>query len=99
MHYFDPETINAADESDAPVLIQASVITRTVWTLVYADTGKPVVKGTILPNFRGEAFAIVGGKPPHKPSSTGSVISKAPNPPEFEAERYPSVFGLEWRKH
>lgn len=41
--------------------------------------------------FRGEDIAITGGRPPHKPGSTGRVFHK-----NIGGEYFPSVVDLEW---
>ena len=64
-------------------------ITQDGWTLVHARTGKPVSEGDVVLDFRGEADTIMGGRPPHKPASTGRVHTSA-------GEFYPSVFDLKW---
>ena len=43
-------------------------------------------------SFRGESYVITGGRPPHKPESTGKVWTSD------NGEYYPGVFGLRWVK-
>jgi hypothetical protein len=61
------------------------------WTLVDSQN-KPVFLGEILEDFRGDQSRITGGKPPHKPSSTGRVWTAG------GAEFFPSVFNCTWIK-
>lgn len=60
------------------------------WTLVRSDSKIPVCLGDTLTDFRGHTAPLTGGRPPHKPSSTGRVYV------EPGLEFFPSVFGLEW---
>jgi len=57
------------------------------WILVHADTGVPVKQGEKVGDFH-----IEGGRPPHKPSSTGRVWVK-----EYSQEYFPTVFKLKWK--
>ncbi len=69
-----------------------AVIKQGEWVLVNDKTGVPVVEGDVVTDFRGEADTIRGGRPPHKPSSSGFVwVSSG-------SECYPSVFDLKWIK-
>lgn len=70
-------------------------ITRDNWTLTYEETGQPVAMGEIGETFRGEAVTIIGGTPPHKPSSTGRVTIKSIEG-GWEQEYFPSVVGCKW---
>lgn len=65
-------------------------IKKDGWALVHERTGKPVLERDVVLDFRGEADTIIGGRPPHKPSSSG-FIHTADN-----REVYPSVFDLKW---
>lgn len=60
------------------------------WRLCYADTTDPVRKNTEAYDFRGNVDTIVGGRAPHKPSSTGRVWTADGR------EYFPSVFGMHW---
>lgn len=62
------------------------------WTLVHKETGKPVAMNEKVEDFRGDKDIVIGGRPPHKPSSTGHVWVKG------GGEFYPSVFGLKWAR-
>ena len=68
-------------------------ITQDGWTLVHGRTGVPVQEGEVVRDFRGKAETIKGGRPPHKPESTGHVWVGA-----YSQEYYPSVFDLRWIK-
>jgi hypothetical protein len=65
------------------------VITYDNWTLQHAD-GTPVCVGETLTTHRDETYVITGGRPPHKPSSTGRVWV------EGGGEYFPSVFNIKW---
>lgn len=60
------------------------------WKLIHEKTGKPVVFGESYMDFRGEFNIIVGGTPPHKPSSTGRVETS------FGSTYFPCVFNMKW---
>jgi hypothetical protein len=66
-------------------------IAKDGWVLCHARTGKTVVEGEVVLDFRGEADTVMGGTPPHKPSSTGRVWVQG-------GEFYPTVFDLVWRR-
>ena len=59
------------------------------WTLHHKD-GRPVAVGDVVTDFRGDKFTIVGGRPPHKSSSSGFVDVGQGH------EFYVGVFGLKW---
>lgn len=71
-------------------MLEIKEIKKDGWTLVYERTGKPVTEGDVVLDFRGEADTIKGGRPPHKPSSSGFVWT------QDGRECYPSVFDLKW---
>jgi hypothetical protein len=62
------------------------------WALVHQVSGTPVCVGETLSSGRGDRYTITGGRPPHKPASTGRVWV------EGGGEYFPSVFDLEWRE-
>lgn len=62
------------------------------WRLVYAATGFPVLCGAQVTSFRGEVDTVIGGTPPHKPSSTGRVQVND----DFGPTYFPGVYGLKW---
>jgi len=64
-------------------------ITHGNWTLQHAD-GTPVCVGETLTTHRDETYVIEGGRPPHKPSSTGRVWV------EGGGEFFPTVFNIKW---
>ena len=64
-------------------------ITYDNWTLQHAD-GTPVCVGETLTTHRDETYVIEGGRPPHKPSSTGRVWV------EGGGEFFPTVFNIKW---
>ncbi len=68
------------------------VMVQGNWKLV-TESGEAAVVGGEYADFRGEINILSGGKPPHKPSSTGKVYIKAG---ETSQEFYPSVIGLRW---
>lgn len=59
------------------------------WVLVREGTHEEVMVGDAITSFRGETAVLKGGRPPHKPSSTGRVFIEG-------AEYFPSVFDLKW---
>ena len=61
-----------------------------LWLLLREDATQGVYEGQTVRSFRGESYVITGGRPPHKPESTGKVWT------EDGGEYYPSVFGLRW---
>jgi hypothetical protein len=63
------------------------MITVDNWILVHAETDRPVKQGEKIGDFH-----IEGGRPPHKPSSTGRVWVK-----EYSQEYFPTVFKLKWK--
>ncbi len=60
------------------------------WKLVDAQLGMGINEGTACSDFRGDVEEIVGGRAPHKPSSTGHVHTAS------GGDYYASVFGLKW---
>ena len=70
-------------------------IEKNGWTLVHERTGVPVIEGDVVLDFRGEAETITGGRPPHKPSSSGFVWTDGGR---RGGEFYTSVFDLKWIK-
>lgn len=67
----------------------SNAITHGDWTLERMD-GTPVCIGEMLETHRGDRYTITGGRPPHKPASTGRVWV------EGGGEYFPSVFDLTW---
>lgn len=64
-------------------------MTKNGWKLVDEKTNAPVSMGQAIVSFRGEEMKLLGGNPPHKPSSSGKIWVE-------DGEYYPSVFGLKW---
>lgn len=65
------------------------------WVLDRAD-GPSVKQGDTLVDFRGDIATLLGGTPPHKPSSTGRVYVRDVN--GNCQEFFPSVFNLKWNR-
>ena len=61
-----------------------------LWLLLREDATQGVYEGQTVRSYRGEDCVITGGRPPHKPESTGKVWT------EDGGEYYPGVFGLRW---
>jgi len=61
-------------------------ITKDNWRLVREDTREQVYIGD-----KYEDFTVKGGRPPHKPSSTGRVWCD-----EYSQEYFPTVFKMRW---
>jgi len=59
------------------------------WTLVHISSGKAVDKDESVFSFRGKGDFVLDGRPPHKPSSTGTITVRG-------GTFFPSVFGLKW---
>lgn len=57
------------------------------YVLINEETGNQVLKGDTVKDFRGDSAIVESYTPPHKPSSTGRVITN-------EGEYFPSVYGL-----
>jgi hypothetical protein len=68
----------------------SKVITKGDWILLH-EGGEHVLEGSTVTSFRGEQYTITGGRPPHKPESTGRVYTSG-------GEFFPSVFNLVWQK-
>lgn len=67
----------------------SKAISYDTWVLTHMD-GTPACTGEMLESHRGEQYRITGGRPPHKPSSTGRVWV------EGGGEFFPTVFNLKW---
>jgi len=69
------------------------------WKLVSEKTGAEIVEGAECETFRGERCVLKGGRPPHKPGSTGRVyvaMEGEEGEPGFESEYFPGVIGAKW---
>ncbi len=62
------------------------------WRLLHAS-GYPVTKGLCVLRHDGSLATITGGRPPHKPSSTGRVWIE-----EVSQEYFPNVFDMKWER-
>lgn len=71
-------------------------ISKDGWKLVWQASNGDAEKGEVLTCFRGEYYVLMGGTPPHKPSSTGRVWVRLLDNPEWNREFFPSVFDLKW---
>lgn len=71
-------------------------ISKDGWNLVWQASNGDAEKGEVITCFRGEHYILMGGNPPHKPSSTGRVWVKDYDDPSYTQEYFPSVFGLKW---
>jgi hypothetical protein len=68
-------------------------ITFEGWRLVDELDGSQIMEGDQRVTFRNEWVIVCGGRPPHKPSSSGFVyVSGGVGTCEF----YPSVVGAKW---
>jgi len=72
----------------------SKAIKQGIWVLSHKD-GSPVYVGETVTDFRGDQASITGGRPPHKPSSTGRVTI---NRDGETYQLYPSVYDLTWQK-
>ena len=62
------------------------------WLLIDSYTQRSIKRGDILVSYKGEAYVIMGGSAPHKPSSTGRVRTAQGR------EFFPSVVNCVWIK-
>ena len=83
----------------AEAIIRTDPLGTVLWQLVSKATGAPVLRGTAATTFRGESVVVVGGRPPHKPSSTGRIYCVRPNDPSYVSEWFPSVCDLTWEPY
>jgi hypothetical protein len=63
--------------------------------LIHKSTGKPVQKGDIVTDFRGDKAKVMGLTPPHREGSTGRLYVEA-IPEGYTHGYFPSVFDCEW---
>ncbi len=75
---------------------EVEVIEAPGWKLVDEKTGKPLFVGQRRFDFRGDVLVVSGGRPPHKPASTGRVYVSDDG--TRHAEYYPSVVDACWIK-
>lgn len=76
--------------------IEPSFVTHGNWKLFYKGTDKMVVVGSVMNDRFGEHHTITGGRPPHKPASSGFVWTQTTDGQGHEY--YPNVFDMEWRE-
>lgn len=84
------------DENGWYQLTSSEPATMENWKLIDLGSGEPVPVGEILRSAVGDEYVFTGGRPPHKPSSTGRVYVKEVEVGR-EQEYFPSVFNCEWR--
>jgi hypothetical protein len=66
------------------------------WTLV-DEAGEPAVLYSVVRTHKGKWITLRGGKPPHKPSSTGRIYATKAGK-SYTLELFPTVIGYEWVK-
>jgi hypothetical protein len=67
-------------------------MTKGEWKLYDKDGVEVIPRVKLYPDNVGYMDTIIGGTPPHKPSSTGRVFTGSGR------EYFPSVFNMTWRK-
>lgn len=65
------------------------------WVLIDMDDLLEVSVNEIVETFRGEEVMLTGGRPPHKPSSSGRIYVDHVNQ-GYSSEFFPSVCNLKW---
>lgn len=69
-------------------------------TLVDEDTHLPIHEGDVRASFRGDLYRVMGGRAPHKESSTGKVWCRDPlakrGDDSSSSEFYPGVIKARW---
>lgn len=80
-------------KSAAPVLLVNN-------GLLLDKDGESVRKGEVIADFRGDMAVVVGGRPPHKPGSSGFVHARYMTDEGLsgECEYYATVYGLKWKE-
>lgn len=63
--------------------------------LVHSKSRKPVERGEVVTDFRGDTATVTGWDEPRHPGSTGRVYVK-PADADWTHGYYPSVYDLEW---
>lgn len=71
-----------------------NAITKDGWALLHK--GQPVHEGAKLACSRGEVYEVTGGRPPHKPGSTGRVWVRGVEKGACSQEFFPSVVDCVW---
>jgi hypothetical protein len=64
--------------------------------LINEKTGAEVKTGDVVHDFRGRPAYVTGWATPRHGGSTGRVYVKIMSDHAFDAEYYPSVYGLKW---
>jgi len=62
------------------------------------EDGKPIKKGQVVKDFRGDPHTVKGFAPPHKPSSSGRVYTTHGEKGEYEGSFFPGVIGASIHK-
>ena len=65
--------------------------------MFHKATGKVVVVGDAVTDFRGDAAIVTGWQAPHREGSSGRIHVRYKDDATGEAEYYPSVFNCEFR--
>lgn len=63
--------------------------------LTIVQTGERAELGKVYADFRGDEWVLEGGRPPHKPSSSGFVWVRD-TAGRMSREFYPFVIGMTW---
>ena len=64
--------------------------------MIVTMTGEPVRMGDVFWDSDGVEWHVVGGRPPHKPSSTGRIYMREGSMSGRFGDFFPHVFGCEW---
>lgn len=64
--------------------------------LISKTTGKELIIGNVVHDFRNDAHILVDARPPHKEGSSGFVYLRSMDEHAFVAEYYASVIDAEW---
>ena len=64
--------------------------------LISKTTGKELIIGEVVHDFRDDPHVLIDARPPHKPSSTGFVYLRSMDEHAFVAEYYAGVIDAEW---
>lgn len=75
--------------------MSAGPIVKDGMRLVRRDNS-PVFPNDTVTDFRGDTAEIIGGRPPHRPGTSGYVWVITPDDELTMREFYPTVFDLRW---
>ena len=64
--------------------------------LINKTTGKELIIGNVVHDFRDEPHILIGATPPHKPSSEGFVVLRSMDEHAFVGEYYAGVINAAW---